>query len=265
MSAKQQIKFSASLIMVAMLCACQPNNSPPSSATASANSVEKEINDTQIVAIEAKIMPFELPQAKVCLAGKNCTLYRIDLLQTNLPWMNQYLLAKLKQQYPAPFTTATSTVDNSAEFSAKANDSVAVTLRYLGQHGRWADVMIEHSHYGAGAAHGTYQHEYIHFDLKKKTTFKLDQVLKADMHEAFLDALYEANQSWLQAHQQKRSDLSLVDNFYFNQKGLVLVYPLYELASYAEGLTELTLPYSMSHEFLQPEYIPSTLDFTLTE
>ena len=42
--------------------------------------------------------------------------------------------------------------------------------------------------------------------------------------------------------------------FYFDDKGLVIFYPPYELSYYARGFVELTIPYSELYGYLKPEY-----------
>jgi hypothetical protein len=44
-------------------------------------------------------------------------------------------------------------------------------------------------------------------------------------------------------------------------KGVVFVYPLYELASYAEGMSELVLPYQQASGLIKAEYLPSFVDY----
>lgn len=47
----------------------------------------------------------------------------------------------------------------------------------------------------------------------------------------------------------------LPDNFAFTEKGLVFVYNPYEIASYAEGPTELLLPYADLRGIVRPEFL----------
>ena len=42
--------------------------------------------------------------------------------------------------------------------------------------------------------------------------------------------------------------------FYFDNKGLVIFYPPYELSYYARGFVEFTIPYSELYGYLKPEY-----------
>ncbi|PNK61353.1 RsiV family protein [Psychrobacter sp. FDAARGOS_221] len=54
---------------------------------------------------------------------------------------------------------------------------------------------------------------------------------------------------------QAESALSISDEFYFGEEGLVLVYQPYELGSFAQGFIELTIPYAMLEGVLRPEYL----------
>ena len=42
--------------------------------------------------------------------------------------------------------------------------------------------------------------------------------------------------------------------FYFDDKGLVIFYPPYELSYYARGFVEFIIPYSELYGYLKPEY-----------
>lgn len=42
--------------------------------------------------------------------------------------------------------------------------------------------------------------------------------------------------------------------FYFDNKGIVIFYPPYELSYYARGFVEFTIPYSELYGYLKPEY-----------
>lgn len=77
------------------------------------------------------------------------------------------------------------------------------------------------------------------------------------MNQKLRDELYAANQNWLEEHNVKKDQLEVSDNYYYGVNGIVFVYPLYELASYAEGMSELTLPYYAAKQFIKAEYLPS--------
>ena len=85
--------------------------------------------------------------------------------------------------------------------------------------------------------------EFVNFDLSNKETYYCCRVVETRNESKLRDELYTANQNWLDDHQIKKDQLQVSDNFYYGVNGIVFVYPLYELASYAEGMSELTLPY----------------------
>ena len=102
-----------------------------------------------------------------------------------------------------------------------------------------------------------YHVEYVNFDLQAKKRLALQDVLAKGAEAKVLSALYDANSMWLEEHNIERGKLQLSDNFYYGASGIVFVYPLYELASYAEGMTELNLPYQMTKGLFKPEYLPN--------
>ena len=71
-----------------------------------------------------------------------------------------------------------------------------------------------------------------------------------------LDALYHHNRSWLFSRNIAAEQLVLSDNFYYAPQGLVLVYPLYSLSDYRDGMPELVLPYQSLVNLIKAEYLP---------
>jgi len=47
------------------------------------------------------------------------------------------------------------------------------------------------------------------------------------------------------------NDFSLPENIGFNNNGIIILYNVYEIASYAQGVTEFTIPYKDVNEFLK--------------
>jgi len=127
----------------------------------------------------------------------------------------------------------------------------------LSQWYKVATFIVDSYTYSAGAAHGLYHKEFVNFDLSLQKRIALQDILIKGTERKVLDALYSANANWLNDHAITRDKLQLSDNFYYGVDGLVFVYPLYELASYAEGMPELILPYRVSQAVIKPEYLPS--------
>ncbi|WP_154019437.1 RsiV family protein, partial [Acinetobacter baumannii] len=117
--------------------------------------------------------------------------------------------------------------------------------------------------YSAGAAHGMSHQEFVNFDLLNKKHITVEELIKPDVEKQLVDALFDANTNWLQEHNISREKLQLSDNFYYGANGIVFVYPIYELASYAEGMSELTLPYFEAAKYIKPEYLPSVPNYNL--
>lgn len=130
-------------------------------------------------------------------------------------------------------------------------------VRFVGQNYNLATFAIQSYTYPAGAAHGMYHQEFVNFDLSDKKHIRVQDLVKDGMDQKLRDELYAANQNWLDEHNIKKDQLQVSDNYYYGVNGIVFVYPLYELASYAEGMSELTLPYYAAKEFIKAEYLPS--------
>ena len=105
--------------------------------------------------------------------------------------------------------------------------------------------------------------EYVNFDLKAKKRLALQDILAKGADAKVLSALYDSNSMWLGNHDIERTQLQLSDNFYSGANGIVFVYPLYELASYAEGMPELKLPYFMVKGLFKAEYLPNLPNYEI--
>ena len=82
-------------------------------------------------------------------------------------------------------------------------------------------------------------------------------MLQKNQQAALLSLLYRYNEAWLKARHIEAEQLKLSDNFYFAAQGFTLVYPVFELGSYSDGMTELRIPYSALSDIIKPEYLPS--------
>lgn len=236
------------LVCVGLLSACQPQRDAVSTSEDSAG----------LAVVQAKVRPLSLPRPVVC-DEQNCTKYRLYSVNTNLPWINQYFDERIKKANPVAFEQEKSSTQlpNAREWSETLAD-----VRYVAQRGKYADFVLMNYHYPAGAAHGMYHQEYITFDLVSKKRIALDDLVIGQTESKLLDALYRSNQTWLADHNITREQLKVTDNYYFGAKGVVFVYPLYELGSYAEGLSELVLPYQETKGLIKSEYLPSFVDYS---
>lgn len=260
-----------------LLGACQKQSDPDQASTQTQTAVGT------VALIQANVVAVEGAKKQFCDESE-CTNYDLQTVQTNLPWIDAYFLKRIKTDLPNAFTTtaatpaasqpasqATAASDIATSASAVPASQAAelktehpmgigeslVHVRYLGQNYNLASFEMSTYIYAAGAAHGMSHNEYVHFDLKNQKKIALSDLLKPNVEAKLIQQLYEENSTWLQDHQIEAAKLQLSDNYYYGVNGIVFVYPLYELASYAEGMPELTLSYIDAEKFVKAEYLPS--------
>lgn len=232
------------ILTVVALAGCQPKQE---------QKVTTEKVDIPL--IHAKVVPVKLPKQKVCLED-GCTSYDLQTVETNQKWIDEYFVNRMKKAEPNAFANLTDQPVKAPADGAAQNES-STYVRFVSQNYNLATFAIQSYSYSAGAAHGMSHQEFVNFDLTNKKHITVSELLKPDMHTKLRDELYAANQNWLEEHNIKKEQLQVSDNYYYGVNGIVFVYPLYELASYAEGMSELTLPYYAAKEFVKAEYLPS--------
>ncbi|WP_425917114.1 DUF3298 domain-containing protein [Acinetobacter sp. TSRC1-2] len=237
---------------VLMTTGCQERPAPQAEQAATTKQEKSEF----IPLIQAKVVPVKLTKPEACEA-EGCMQYDIQTVETKVKWIDAYFIDRVKKADPIAFSTAPNQKINTSE-GANPNLSQSSTyIRFVSQQYDQATFAIQTYTYSAGAAHGMYHQEFVNFDLKNKKRLALQDILVKGAEQQVLDSLYDSNSLWLDQHSIEREKLKLSDNFYFGANGIVFVYPLYELASYAEGMTELTLPYVALTKLVKAEYLPS--------
>jgi len=111
-----------------------------------------------------------------------------------------------------------------------------------------------------GGAHGTYTATYQNLDISTSTSWHLDDIIKdttmlkplleTAVREYFKIAPSEKLDSRLLV-----PDMPVSTNVYLTRSGLMFVYQPYEIASYADGLIQLFLPYPQLMPVLTPKFI----------
>lgn len=232
------------ILTVVALAGCQPKKD----TTATTEKVD-------IPLIHANVVAVKIPKQKVCLED-GCTTYDLQTVETNQKWIDEYFVNRMKKAEPNAFSNiADQKVKVPADEASQSESSTYV--RFVGQNYNLATFAIQTYSYSAGAAHGMSHQEFVNFDLTNKKHITVSELLKPGMNTKLRDELYASNQNWLEDHNIKKEQLQVSDNYYYGVNGIVFVYPLYELASYAEGMSELTLPYYAAKQFVKAEYLPS--------
>jgi hypothetical protein len=232
------------ILAVVALAGCQPKQEQKATT-----------QKVDIPLIHAKVVPVKLPKQKVCLED-GCTSYDLQTVETNQKWIDEYFVNRMKKAEPNAFANLTDQPVKAPADGTAQNES-STYVRFVSQNYNLATFAIQSYSYSAGAAHGMSHQEFVNFDLTNKKHITVNELLKPDMNTKLRDELYAANQNWLEEHNIKKEQLQISDNYYYGVNGIVFVYPLYELASYAEGMSELTLPYYAAKEFVKAEYLPS--------
>ena len=118
--------------------------------------------------------------------------------------------------------------------------------------------------YMAGAAHGIYANNYVTYDLKIEKAVALSDVI-ADttlLRTAILKSIK-------QTYEYDKDDLFFPDNgllplprdFFFDGSVLHVVYQVYEIASYAQGMIDAPIyPYMLKPEEMKRLYTPYALE-----
>lgn len=122
------------------------------------------------------------------------------------------------------------------------------------------------SSYMAGGAHGIYANNYTTYDLKTGKAVALEDVI-ADT-TLLRTATYK---SIKQTYDYDKDDLFIPDNgllplprdFYFRDQVLHVVYQVYEIASYAQGMIDAPIyPYMLKPEEMKRLFTPYGLELT---
>lgn len=243
-----------SISMLMLLTACQPRSDHEQTDQSKSRQDAASSTAAQDQLIMSKTVPLKATQALTC-DEQGCTQYRFQTVETNHEWINRYFKDRIQKANPVAFQQ-NSTVNKPESVDAQNINQHSMIVRFVGQNQHLATFELMDTIYAAGAAHGTYHNEFVNFDLNQRKRISLDDLTMAGAQTLLRDRLYDTNTNWLMAHTIDKDKLNVSDNFYYGANGIVFVYPLYELASYAEGMSELTLPYHQTAKLIKPEYLP---------
>lgn len=141
-----------------------------------------------------------------------------------------------------------------------------VVLRFQNMGERLLTYHIHRYYFAARAAHGIYANNYVTYDLKTEKAVALSDII-ADttlLREATLKSIK-------QTYEYGTEDLFLPDNgllplpgdFYFEDHVLHVVYQVYEIASYAQGMIDAPIyPYMLKPQEMKRLFTPYGLELT---
>lgn len=249
---KSGLIFLSLLSSMLMVSACQEKPAPQAEQAATAT------QHAQIPLIQAKVERVNVVKKQFC-DEDGCTQYDLQTVKSNVPWLDEYFLNRIKKDVPGAFEKDQNhaQAESEAQSSPKGLNQNSIYVRFISQQNNLATFVIQTYTYAAGAAHGMYHNEYVTFDLTTQKRLALTDILKPNVEAKVAEQLYDANANWLIQKDITRDKLQLSDNYYYGVNGLVFVYPLYELTSYAEGMPELKLPYQVAKDLIKAEYLPS--------
>ncbi|MFW1814461.1 RsiV family protein [Acinetobacter guillouiae] len=249
---KSGLIFLSLLSSMLMVSACQEKPAPQAEQAATAT------QHAEIPLIQAKVERVNVVKKQFC-DEDGCTQYDLQTVKSNVPWLDEYFLNRIKKDVPGAFEKDQNhaQAESEAQSSPKGLNQNSIYVRFISQQNNLATFVIQTYTYAAGAAHGMYHNEYVTFDLSTQKRLALTDILKPNVEAKVAEQLYDANANWLIQKDITRDKLQLSDNYYYGVNGLVFVYPLYELTSYAEGMPELKLPYQVAKDLIKAEYLPS--------
>lgn len=106
-----------------------------------------------------------------------------------------------------------------------------------------------------GGAHGNSVITLLNFDPNTGNLYTQDDVFKPSKDFTELVKIYfktetESKNNNIQNDNFFGEDFRLPENIGFNEEGVIFLYNTYELSSYAEGITEFTIPYNEISKFV---------------
>ena len=231
------------------LFGCQQQEEPQASTAV-------EQKQDAIPLIQAKTVPVKNAKTLSC-EKEGCTRFDLQTVETNVSWIDHYFQERLQRAEPVAFSQPQGGEKTAEEQELSSVEQRSMTVSFVGQRHDLATFVIKSYNFKTGAELSLYHTEYVNLDLDQKKRIALQDILLKGTEQQLLNALYESNMVWLNTQGVSKEQLKLSDNFYFGANGLVLVYPLYELADYAVGMPELKIPYADLAKLIKPEYLSS--------
>lgn len=197
-----------------------------------------------------------------------CPDIDISLVQVSPQWIEEVINLEITGDNSSQYIKFKRQLDDFARSQIADESSMSysemIKPEHLAPHNNVAQFSILSDVY-LGGAHGMPNISYLLFDMDMQTQIDLNDVLE-DPENKFYELLrnefvsYLANEMDIVTPEQVADyeetwPFAISDEFYFNEKGLVMVYQPYELGSFAQGFIELTVPYKSLKGVIRAEYL----------
>lgn len=124
----------------------------------------------------------------------------------------------------------------------------------------WLVMELSGSEY-TGGAHGNYGVSYMNVDMQQKRVWGIEDVMIVDSNKLNLLLEQEARRYFAMTAAEKIEERLLTDkilpngNICITPTGINFVYNPYEIASYADGIIRLFIPFGQIKDLLKPEFM----------
>jgi len=141
-----------------------------------------------------------------------------------------------------------------------------IKINVLRQSSNYISLKYIHSDY-VGGAHGYTGISFLNYNPKTNQPVTLDSLIQKDKMNVLLaiaEGIFRKNekltptQSLEESYFFEKGKFALAQSYYVSNKGLVFLYNPYEIKAYAEGYTELVVPFSALKDIAKPQTILTT-------
>jgi hypothetical protein len=258
-------KIFLSLVFLSLF-ACQNN------PKASNPQIKKTEFNSDSVLYEMKIFEANPLNCKT-LTDTTCTVYvkaNYPIFKDNIP-LNNFIDTLLSYD-PTAENLSTIGIEKAAKNFLKSHDVYHHDFPESPAGYAWdqnISVLVQHenlvpfvltSYTYTGGAHGIESIHYYNWDNNDHRIYKLDNLLinnYKDQLNNIAEKIYRKNEGLTEDETLNGSfendKFSLNNNFLIGEKGLKFLYNPYEIKSFAEGTTELLIPYSAIQMLIKPD------------
>ena len=151
--------------------------------------------------------------------------------------------------------------------TARPRDATYFKARVRDTVGGVVAIELHTEQFLTGSAHGIPATQFLNWELGRGRVMALDEALIPGRRAEYVAALRRAHAKWLQGNAEARRDPAAYDkmwpfqendNYALTRDGMVIKYPAYSIAPYAQGEPEISIPYSELRGILKPELLPAS-------